>query len=277
MLACARIGAAAHRGLRRLLRGGARRTASTTAAGQGADHRRRRLAAGQDGRPQAPRRRGARRRRPRSSTSLVVGPASATASTWSPGRDHWWHEIVDRQDDGLPARSRSTASTCSTCSTRRARRPSPRASCTPRRATCWAPRSPTGRLRRQARRRLLVRRRHRLGDRPQLHRLRAAGQRHDRGDVRGRAGHARPGTAGGRSSRSYKVTILYCAPTAIRAFMKQGEALPGAGTTCRRCGCSARSASRSTPRPGCGTSDVHRRRPGARSSTPGGRPRRARS
>ena len=25
----------------------------------------------------------------------------------------------------------------------------------------------------------------------------------------------------------YKVSILYCAPTAIRAFMKQGEALPG--------------------------------------------------
>ena len=26
----------------------------------------------------------------------------------------------------------------------------------------------------------------------------------------------------------YKVTILYCAPTAIRAFMKQGEAYPAA-------------------------------------------------
>ena len=29
----------------------------------------------------------------------------------------------------------------------------------------------------------------------------------------------------------YKVTILYCAPTAIRAFMKQGEAYPGRRTT----------------------------------------------
>ena len=36
-------------------------------------------------------------------------------------------------------------------------------------------------------RRLLVRRRHRLGHRPQLHRLRAARQRRDLGDVRGRS------------------------------------------------------------------------------------------
>ena len=59
-----------------------------------------------------------------------------------------------------------------------------------------------GRVRHQARRRLLVRGRHRLGDRPQLHRLRAAGQRHDRRPVRGRPRRARPGTAGGRSSRT---------------------------------------------------------------------------
>ena len=37
---------------------------------------------------------------------------------------------------------------------------------------------------------------------PQLHRLRAAGQRDDRRPVRGRARHARRGTAGGRSSRT---------------------------------------------------------------------------
>ena len=45
-------------------------------------------------------------------------------------------------------------------------------------------------LRHQARRRVLVRGRHRLGDRPQLHRLRAAGQRDDRRHVRGHARHA---------------------------------------------------------------------------------------
>ena len=43
-------------------------------------------------------------------------------------------------------------------------------------------------LRRQARLGLLVRGRHRLGHRPQLHRLRAALQRHDERPLRGRAG-----------------------------------------------------------------------------------------
>ena len=43
------------------------------------------------------------------------------------------------------------------------------------------------RLRPQGRRRLLVHRRHRLGHRPLLRRLRPARQRRDRGDVRGRA------------------------------------------------------------------------------------------
>ena len=51
-------------------------------------------------------------------------------------------------------------------------------------------------------RRVLVRGRHRLGHRPQLHRLRPARQRRHLGDVRGHARHARPATAGGRSSRS---------------------------------------------------------------------------
>ena len=50
-----------------------------------------------------------------------------------------------------------------------------------------------GGLRPQGRRRLLDRGRHRLGDRPLLHRLRAAGERHDVGDVRGHAGHASQG------------------------------------------------------------------------------------
>ena len=60
---------------------------------------------------------------------------------------------------------------------------------------------PPGGLRPAPRRgRLLVRGRHRLGHRPQLHRLRAAGQRRDLGDVRGDARHARAATAGGRSS-----------------------------------------------------------------------------
>ena len=82
--------------------------------------------------------------------------------------------------------------------------------------------------------------------------------------------------AGGRSSQEYKVTIFYTAPTAIRSFMKQGERDPGRSSTCRRCGSSARSASRSTRRPTSGTA-TSSAATAPRSSTPGGRPRPARS
>ena len=51
-------------------------------------------------------------------------------------------------------------------------------------------------------RRVLVHGRHRLGHRPQLHRLRAAGQRRDQRDVRGRPELPRQRPPAGRSSRS---------------------------------------------------------------------------
>ena len=51
----------------------------------------------------------------------------------------------------------------------------------------------------------------------------------------------------------YKVTILYCAPTAIRAFMKWGDRAHREVRPRARCACSGRWASRSTPRRGCGT------------------------
>ena len=50
----------------------------------------------------------------------------------------------------------------------------------------------------------------------------------------------------------YGVSILYCAPTAIRACMKWGRSGPTAATS-PRCACSGPSASRSTRRPGSGT------------------------
>ena len=76
--------------------------------------------------------------------------------------------------------------------------------------------------------------------------------------------------------QKYKVSIYYTAPTLIRTFMKWGDGHPGRATTCRRCGCWARSASRSTPRRGSGTARTSARaRP--RSWTRGGRPRPARS
>jgi acetyl-CoA synthetase len=75
--------------------------------------------------------------------------------------------------------------------------------------------------------------------------------------------------------QKYGVTILYTAPTAIRAFMRWGTT-GRRSTTCARCGCSARSASRSTRKRGCGTTSTSAAA-AARSSTRGGRRRRAAS
>ena len=141
MLACARIGAPAHGGLRRVLGGVAVRPHQRLRR-QGADHGGRRLAAGQEGGPQAPRGRGdrghahdrARDRRGPLRRRRAHGPAArplVARHRGPPGR-------------GLRARSPWTASTCSTCSTPRGRRRSRRGSCTRPRATSWAPRSPTG-------------------------------------------------------------------------------------------------------------------------------------
>ena len=83
-----------------------------------------------------------------------------------------------------------------------------------------------------------------------------------------------PGHATGSWSivERYGVTQLYTAPTAIRTFMKWGDAGAGDARPVVACGCSARSASRSTPRRGCGTTPTSAAA-AARSSTRGGRPR----
>ena len=57
----------------------------------------------------------------------------------------------------------------------------------------------------------------------------------------------------------YGVTIFYTAPTAIRAFMRWGTDWPEQARPVVACGCSDRSASRSTRKRGSGTT-AHRRR-----------------
>ena len=108
----------------------------------------------------------------------------------TPDRDIWWHDIVDRQSEDcppVPVESRAHALPALHVGHDRQAEGHPAHD---RRLPARHVVHPLGDLRRQARRRVLVRRRHRLGDRPQLHRLRPAGQRDDRGHVRGRAGHA---------------------------------------------------------------------------------------
>ena len=76
--------------------------------------------------------------------------------------------------------SRSTPSIRSTSFTRRARPASRRAWCTPPPATrCGTYLTTKMCLRSEGRRHLLVHRRHRLGHRPQLHRVRSAAERRD--------------------------------------------------------------------------------------------------
>jgi acetyl-CoA synthetase len=77
--------------------------------------------------------------------------------------------------------------------------------------------------------------------------------------------------------QDHKVSIFYTAPTAIRSLIKAGDNNPAVHPRkydLSSCASSARSASRSIPKPGCGTTR-HRRRAAARSSIPSGRPRRA--
>ena len=73
----------------------------------------------------------------------------------------------------------------------------------------------------------------------------------------------------------HEVNIFYTAPTAIRALMRHGDE-PVKKTSRASLRCSARSASRSIPRPGSGTT-AWSATAAARSSTPGGRPRPAAS
>jgi acetyl-CoA synthetase len=214
-------------------------------------------------------------RTPGRAHTCIVVRRTENDVTMEEGRDVWWHDLVDgsrrvRAGGSWGPRIRSTSST------------PPGTTGKPKGIVHTQGGYLTGGddhpllgLRHQARRRrVLVRRRHRLGDRAQLHRVRAARQPDDRCDVRGRS-QLPDFDRLWSIIAEYGVTIFYTAPTAIRAFMKWGDEYPAA-TTCPACGCSARSVSRSTPRPGSGTTTTSAGS-AARSSTPGGRPRRGRS
>ena len=100
--------------------------------------------------------------------------------------------------------------------------------------------------------RLLVRGRRRLGHRPLLHRLRAAAQRRHQRDVGGGARLPEQGhlVGAGRALRGRRSST----PRRPRsAPASSGAPRSRTNRTSPRCACWARSASRSTPRPGSGT------------------------
>ena len=122
-----------------------------------------------------------------------------------------------------------------------------------------------------ATRRLLVRGRRRLGDRPQLHRLRAALQRRDLVMYEGTPDFP-------DKDRWWEIVERYGVDDPLHRADRDphahevGPRVRGGARPLDACGCSARSASRSTPRPGSGTTSTSAAA-AARSSTPGGRPR----
>ena len=120
-------------------------------------------------------------------------------------------------------------------------------------------------------RRLLVRGRRRLGHRALVHRLRPAREPRDERDVRGHARLPRQGPALVDRREVRRHDPLHRAHRDPDVH-EVGTRVTPSGTTCRRCACSAPSASRSTPRRGSGTGSTSAAS-AARSSTRGGRPR----
>ena len=188
MLACARIGA-----VHSVVFGGfsaeSLRDRINDAQARAARHRRRRLPPRPDRAAQADRRRSARATRRRSSTSSSSSarPARRFPVDMQEGRDHWYHRLM--QDASPYVRARADGRRGHALHPlhlrhdRQAEGHRPHDRRLPRRHL----RDDQVGLRSQGRRRLLVHRRHRLGHRPQLRRLRPARERRDGRDVRRRA------------------------------------------------------------------------------------------
>ncbi len=182
---------AAYGRVRRLLRGGALRP-DQRRAGEARHHRRRRLAARQGDRSEAGRRRGRpvdARRSSTSSSSAAWATHSRAARRWRPAATSGGTtSSTASPTTARPVAARQRAHALPALHVghdRQAEGHHPHDRGLPRRHVV----QPLADLRHQAGRRVLVRRRHRLGHRPQLHRLRPARQRDDRRDVRGHAGH----------------------------------------------------------------------------------------
>ena len=264
------------RGVRRLL-GRRARVPHRRRRGQGRHHRRRRLPARLGVRAQARGRRRAGEGVPRAaSRKVLVVRRTEQDVEWDDSRDVWWHDAVGSAlDRARPAGVRLRAAAVHPLHLRHDREAEGHPAHL-RRLPDADGVHPPQRLRPQARdRRLLVHRRRRLGHRPLLHRLRPARERRDAGDVRGHPGHPAPGPLVGDRREVRRDDPLHRphrdphVHEVGRADPRRARPVLAAPARLGRRADQPRGVDVVPPR--------HRRRPRARSWTPGGRPRPARS
>ena len=202
-------------------------------------------------------------------------PIGGTPAQMKAGRDQWWHELMakaspDRAGDGDERRGHSVHALHvghdGQAEGDRAHHG---------RLSHAVRGHDEGDLRPEGRRRLLVHRRRRLGDGTFVHRVWSAGERRDVHDVRGRARLAREGPLLGAVREVRRHDLLHGADgdsrvhEVGRAARREARSLEAAA---------ARIGGRADQSRGVDVvSRAHRRRTDARSSTRGGRRRRARS
>ena len=173
-------------GVRRLLAGLARRPHRGLQV-ERRHHRRRRRARRPQDSAEGQHRRGDRQGRGGSSTTSSWCKRTGGAVDMEPGRDVWYHEAADGGDQRLPVRGDERGGSAVHPLHLGLDRQAEGRAAHHRRLHGLHVDHASIRVRLSRRRHLLVHRRRRLGHRPQLHRVRAALQRRDHADVRGRA------------------------------------------------------------------------------------------
>ena len=185
--------------------------------------------------------------------TIIVVQRTGVEAPMTEGRDHWYHELLEAADDECPAEGFDSEhplfilySSGSTA------KPKGILHTTGGYLTGVAYTHKIVFDLEARLGRLVVLGRRRLGHRALLHRLRAAGQRLHVGDVRGRARLPRQGHLVGAGRALRGDALLHRADGDPRLH-EVGRRASARSTTCPRCGCWARSASRSTRRRGSGT------------------------
>ena len=206
---------------------------------------------------------------------VVVVKRTGAPVDMNPTRDLWYHDAAAVVTDGMPVRAHARGRSAVHPLYVGLDRPAQGRAAHLGRLSRLRVDDASIRVRLSRRRRLLVHRRRRLGHRPQLHSLWAARQRRHHADVRGRAELPGQFAVLERHRQAQGQHLLHRADRDPRTDAKRRRA--GEEDLAQsRFDCSARSASRSTRKPGNGIT-AWSATSVARSSIPGGRPRPAAS